>query len=231
MRYARASLLAISLGTLACVHTPPSDLVPQRQISVHGAATIQLPPDRIEVSVGVQVTGASAAVCLSSNAAKVQSILAALRRQGIDSKDVQVSQLTVNGGIGPVGNPSEFFANCNVTATLPMSADPPAVLRALFAAGGTQPGGYHYFRAGAFESEEQEGLKRAYANARTKAETLASLSGGVLGMTLSAVEDTNRAYPMPMGGVSRGRAPFIVGTQDSGVEERTFSVSVTYELQ
>jgi uncharacterized protein YggE len=106
-----------------------------------------------------------------------------------------------------------------------------ATYYALFAAGGTQPGGYHCFRAGAFESEDQEGLKRAYASARTKAETLASLSGGVPGRTLSAVEDTNRAYPMPLGGLGRGGAPFIAGTQDGGVEEPTLSVSVTHELQ
>jgi len=82
----------------------------------------------------------------------------------------------------------------------------------------------------AVEREEQDGLKRAYANALTKAETLALLSGGVLGKTLSASEDTNRVYPN-FGGPARAMGRVVMGNQDSGVEERSFSVSVTYELR
>ena len=230
MRYLTASLIAISLGTLACAPTQRSEPSPQRQISVHGSATIQLPPDSVEVSVDVQTAGTSAGVCLSTNASKVQSILTALRKHGIDSKDVQVSQLTVNGAPRPPGEPSECFANCDVTATLPMSGDSAGVLRALIEAGGSQSGGFRYFHAGAVEREEQDGLKRAYANALTKAETLALLSGGVLGKTLSASEDTNRVYPN-FGGPARAMGRVVMGNQDSGVEERTFSVSVTYELR
>jgi uncharacterized protein YggE len=230
MRCLPASLLAISLGTLACAPTQRSKPSPQRQISVHGSATIQLLPDSVEISVGVQTTGTSAGVCLSTNATKVQSILAALRKHGIDSTDVQVSQLTVNGPPRPPGEPSECFANCNVTATLPMSGDPAGVLRAVIEAGGSQSGGLRYFHAGAVEGEEQDGLKRAYANALTKAETLASLSGGVPGKALSASEDANRVYPN-FGGPGRAMGRVVMGHEDSGVEERTFSVSLTYELQ
>jgi uncharacterized protein YggE len=111
-----------------------------------------------------------------------------------------------------------------------MSGDSAGVLRALIEAGGSQSGGFRYFHAGAVEREEQDGLRRAYANALTKAETLASLSGGVLGKTLSASEDTNRVYPN-FGGPGRPMGRVVMGSQDTGVEERTFSVSVTYELQ
>ena len=59
-----------------------------RSVQVSGTAVINVPPDRALIQLGVQSNGNTVDAAEKANSSTIQAVIAALRRQGADAKDI-----------------------------------------------------------------------------------------------------------------------------------------------
>jgi len=187
-----------------------------------------LPPDHVSITVGVTTTGGPLASALSAHRAKVGAVVRAIKRRGVPPGSIDVAR----DGIGAIPFGGDAIASYRISSRIVVTLEgidgADDVLRAATKAGVNQIGEVRYFASDRTEAEH-EGLARAYRNARSKAELLASQSGGTLGGVLSVADGGGGR---PVGGTLRsGVGPVIWGMGSPGSEEMTVSVSVTYALR
>lgn len=99
---AAAASLALLTATCAVWGAAPALAAPEDaafaattlNISAHGEA--KAVPDTASIVIGVDTQGATAAEALHANAEKAAAMIAALKRGGIDARDVQTSGLNLN---------------------------------------------------------------------------------------------------------------------------------------
>ena len=73
----------------ATVAPPPAPVCDSsRSIQVSGTAVINVTPDRVLIQLGVQSNGSSAAKAETANSKTIQSIVAALKKLGVEQKDI-----------------------------------------------------------------------------------------------------------------------------------------------
>lgn len=201
-----------------------------RSISVHGSAVQRLRPDRVTFSVGVQSHAPTVAEAFNANAARSNAVIAALKRKGVTSDEIQTSGLNVTTFINHKGKPEGFQAENQVTVTRSDIKSIGDVLQAAVDAGANQIGGLR-FSVADVSSVRRHGLELAFQDARARAETLAALSkrslGGVVCVSdelVSPLESRVQAAGMMRGYAA---APNI----EPGLEERAFGVTVVFELK
>jgi uncharacterized protein YggE len=74
---------------------------PQRTITVAGHGEVTAPPDSASVSAGVTTQARTAAEALSANASAMNSVFAALKRMGVQDKNIQTSNFSVEPQYAP----------------------------------------------------------------------------------------------------------------------------------
>jgi uncharacterized protein len=84
----------------AVMATPTADNVPacdpSRSIQVSGSALINVTPDRARVELGVQSNGKTISAVESANNLAIQQVKAALKRAGIEEKDISTDIYIIN---------------------------------------------------------------------------------------------------------------------------------------
>lgn len=89
-------LAAASLGfASAAVSAQPSAPEDRRLISVIGEGVIRAKPDMATIELGVVAEAADAAAALEANSASMQRIAEALKAEGIEARDLQTSNFSV----------------------------------------------------------------------------------------------------------------------------------------
>ena len=93
-----------NINARASAPTPTAQVVEQqappvcdssRSIQVSGTAVVNVRPDRALVQLGVQSNGRSAKEAQASNSATINAVTRALRKLGIDSKDITTDWYTI----------------------------------------------------------------------------------------------------------------------------------------
>jgi uncharacterized protein YggE len=87
---AKAAVMATSTGD----SVPACD--PSRSIQVSGSALINVTPDRARVELGVQSNGKTISAVESANNLAIQQVKAALKRAGIEEKDISTDIYIIN---------------------------------------------------------------------------------------------------------------------------------------
>jgi len=236
MRATTALPFVTGLPVVACIVlagcslAQPTGPSPARQVSARGSATFSAPDDHVGLMFVVLGQGASASSCLGSNSAHVDSVLKALARVGVDAKEIVTSPPSVAPGMGGRDAQPGLVATTNISVTLEKSDLVSGAIKAALGAGAEQ-----FVQARPFKmsspARRQEALQRAYADARAKAEILASLAGATLGEVISMADET-RPGSAPIGGMSpgfRGMRAVVAGVED-GTEEVPVTVFVVYAL-
>jgi len=72
----------------AVTKAPPPVCDASRSIQVSGTAVINVTPDRVLIQLGVQSNGSNAAKAEAANSKTIQKIVAALKKLGIEQKDI-----------------------------------------------------------------------------------------------------------------------------------------------
>lgn len=84
----------------AVLVTPPTDNVPacdsSRSVQVSGTALIHVTPDRARVELGVQSNGKTIKAVESANNLAIQQVKSALKRMGIEEKDISTDMYVIN---------------------------------------------------------------------------------------------------------------------------------------
>lgn len=198
---------------------------PAGGITVTGTGTATLTPDGATMSFGTVSQARTAANALAANSQVVARVVDALRGAGIAKKDLQTSEVSLSPRTS--GNGDEvagYTATNTVTAIVRELGSLGRAIDAAVAAGGNQ-----VYGPGFLSSDQDAGYRRALqaavADARVKAQTLATASGVSLGTIRTIVESGATSVPLPMAAAGRDAAatPIEPGTQT--VEA---NVSVTF---
>lgn len=194
-------------------------------ITVTGTGTATVTPDGATMSFGAVSQARTAADALAANSRVVARVIDALRGAGIAKKDLQTSEVSLSPRTS--GNGDEvtgYTATNTVTANVRELDALGRAIDAAVAAGGNQVYGPGFLSSDQ-DAAYRRALEAAVADARVKAQTLASASGISLGTIRTIVESSATSVPLPMAAAARDAAatPIEPGTQT--VEA---NVSVTF---
>lgn len=201
-----------------------------RTISVTGTGTIEAAPDMATLMIGVTTQGDTAAAALAANSAATDAVIARLTASGIEARDMQTSNLSINpnwtGYDSSTPTISGYVANNMLTVRVRKLDTTGAVLDAAVADGANTLNGMTFGLADP-DPAYNEARKEAVADARAKAELLAEAAGVKIGAVLSISDGGAMTDPAPMyrDAVSASPVPVVGG--ELGL---VASVTVTYEI-
>jgi uncharacterized protein YggE len=94
-----ALTLAATAAPLALAQAPPpaaDTMFRATTLNLAAAGEVKAEPDMATITLGVTVEAPTAAAAMQANAARMNAVMAALRRGGIAAKDIQTSGLNLN---------------------------------------------------------------------------------------------------------------------------------------
>lgn len=202
--------------------------------SVSGEGKITMIPDIAVVNVGVTAQGPNVSTVQSQLNAKMNAITQAIKRLGVDGKDIQTSNYNISPTYdytNPVQRVTGYQANSNLTIKVRKIDNANSVIDAATANGANQVGGVSFDVDDKTKAENQA-RELAVADAKSKAEAAARAAGFKLGRIINYSEGGG-ASPRPMmfdkalpvaGG---GGAPTQV---EPGSSELSVTVNLSYEI-
>jgi uncharacterized protein YggE len=232
LAFLAAAALAVGQVALADDKEPP-----KRTITMSGKGTIRSTPDKVTVSAGVESQAPTAKDVLAKNTAAMTRVVDALKSAGIDPKDIQTTDFSVNPQYEDRDDDKKpprivgYSVDNMVYVTMHDTSRIGAVLDQLVQAGSNSIGGV-YFSVDKPEELEKEARKLAIADAIAKAKLYAEATGAELGPVQTISEQGGYvpyypASPSPkMESAAAGPVPIEAGTQNTNIE-----VQVTWELK
>jgi uncharacterized protein len=198
-------------------------------ITVTGTGTIQAAPDLATLMIGVTTQGETAAVALSANSDAVAAVTARLTASGIEARDMQTSNLSINPNwtsfdSGAAPTISGYVATNLLTIRVRDLGELGAVLDAAVADGANTLNGLTFGMAKP-EPALNEARKAAVADARARAELLVAAAGMKLGRVVTITEGGAWTDPAPMFRDSVAAAPV-----QGGEVAMTASVTIQYQM-
>jgi hypothetical protein len=174
-------------------------------VTVTGTGTVTSQPDQAVINLGVQTQASDAADALRENSDRMQAVMRALRALGIAADDISTYAVNLYPNYDPDGSGTNGYAAENDIAVT--VRDLSLVGRAIDAAVGA---GANLTSGVSFTlSDDNRGtadaLRRAVADARSKAEALADAAGATLGDVVSITESSG-GFPPPIFADARGAA-------------------------
>jgi len=223
------------------------DIQNQNQITVSGDGKIYVKPDVALISVGVTTTGATVADVAKSNTEKMNSVLEAIKKLGVDEKDIQTTNysLTPNYEIQPqpliysysypvrsnnniIGYTLEQNAQIKIRDFTKISD----ILSQTTAKGANLVGSLQFSIDNPEQYREQARAK-AIAQAKSNAQNLAKESGIKLGKLINVYENYYPVYNGAVKGMGGGdmseSAP--VPTIEPGQQEIDVTINLTYRVE
>ncbi len=231
-----AGALAVLLlaGAGASALAQAADPAPVAADSVFRATTLNLSaygevkaaPDMASISLGVQTEAPTAAQAMRDNAARMSQVVAALKKAGIESKDIQTSGLSLNAQYDYQQNEPPklrgYQASNQVTITVYDLGKLGQTLDAVVAVGANQINGVSF---GLKDSQASEDAARVKAVKALQAK--AQLYAGAAGLRLVRLVNLSEG-----GGYAPAPQPFLMrsakaeSVQSTPVEAGQLSVRV-----
>src|SRR5438874_1602535 len=216
-----AAIAGVAQPHLGRTATPPAGAA----ITVTGDGTVDATPDRASFDFGVTTQAATAAEALRRNASDAQAIVDALKKAGVDSSDIQTTQVslwpqTSNDGTEITGY--QASNSVHVTAALGKSGE---LVDAAVGAGANNVEGPSLDTADKSSLYDQA-LQQALGDAKGKAQAIA----GAAGLTLGAVEkvrEGGNTVPVPFFAAEKAATGTAVPIE-AGTQQIQASVTVTY---
>lgn len=202
MRPAAAAMaLAVLLGTVAAAPLRAAEHA--NVITVTGEATVQAAPDMATLSIGVTTQGDTATAALSANTAAMEAVLARLKAAGIEDRDLQTANLSVNPNYtgydnGQTPTIAGYTAGNMLSVRIRSLDGLGAVLDAAVADGANTLNGLSF---GLIDPKPRmdEARKAAVADAIARATLLVEAAGARLGPVISISEGGGMGGgPQPM---------------------------------
>jgi uncharacterized protein len=232
MKLARLALLAaagVAIAAFAGVFQPsgansaPTD-TSTGGITVLGTGSANVTPDRASFAFGTVSQAASANAALTASSQSVARVVAALKKAGVAQADIQTSDVSLSPRMNDKGEAIVGYTASNtVTATIRKIGNAGDVVDAAVDAGANQVSGPNLL-ASDQDAAYRNALKGAVADARAKAETLATASSSTLGKITAIVEGGGGVPPMPMTAGAKDSTVQI----EPGTQKIEATVSVTF---
>ena len=216
-----AALLLTAAPALAVEEAPrPTTL------TVAAEGHVDRAPDVADLSGGVVTQAPTAAAALADNAARMTSVVAAVRRAGVAERDIQTSGLSLAPQYRYTNGQSPVLTGYQVTNTVALKVrnlpDAGRLVDALVAAGANQINGPS-FRVDDAAGTLDAARTAAVATARARAQLYAAAAGLHVARIRSIVEGgAEPPAPRPMMMMARSKAaaetPIEAGEVDAGGE-------------
>jgi uncharacterized protein len=222
-------------GTLA---VDSSGTAPEHTISVSGTGTVTLMPDVADLQLGVLTSRPTVKAAQADAAVAMTRILAALKALGIDDKDIQTSNVSLqptydySSGMNPP-RITGFQMSNSVTVTIRDLDKLGDAIDNSLAAGATSLDGVT-FRVNDETSAEAQARQAAMTEARSKADTLAAVAGiSIAGVASIAETSAPIQYPTnyTLGGASAPDVAKVATPIQAGTTDVTITVAVVYLIQ
>jgi uncharacterized protein len=222
--------LTIATAMALPLAAPASGETTVSTITVTGTGTVQAPPDLATLMIGVTTQGDTAAVALSANSEAVEAVIARLTASGIEARDMQTSNLSINPNwSNPDGSStptiSGYVATNLLTVRVRSLDGLGTVLDAAVADGANTLNGLTFGLAKP-DPALNDARKAAVADARAKADLLVTAAGMKLGRIVMITESGAWTDPQPMFRESAAGAPPVAG----GELAMTANVTIQYEM-
>ena len=205
------------------------------RLDVSASGEVTRVPDVAIISTGVVTRAATASAAIQQNAARMERVRAALKRAGIEDKDIQTSSINLNPEYtyqqnkAPVLN--GYSASNQVSVRFRDIAKTGEILDALVAQGANQINGPNL----TIDKPEQaldEARLKAVANGRARADLYARALGMRVVRLLSVSESGGYAAPPPMPVYAMAERSSDASTKiDPGEQKVSVSVAMSFELQ
>lgn len=206
-----AALATISFAAQAQIPTPVVGQIPPPLVLVTGVGEIKVVPDQVMLRVGVETRAVKLEDAKRDNDKAMQAMLATLKQQGIEAKDVQTDYLNIqpqypvdapgNVRLQPVG----YAVRRNATVLLRKLDKFDAVLSGLITSGGNTVDDID-FRTSKLEEYRQQARLKAINQAKEKATTLVGAVGSKLGRAYTINEENNIYQPVAYKMMNRAMA-------------------------
>jgi uncharacterized protein YggE len=214
------------------VHVP---VISGTRLDVSAIGEVTRVPDMAIISAGVQTLQPTATAAIEENAARMERVRAALKRAGIDDRDIQTSSINLNPEYQYDQNRPPRLTGYRATNTVNVKfrdlKRTGAILDALVAEGANQINGPS-LTIDKPESALDEARTRAIANGRARADLYARALGMRVVRLISVSEGGGyNAPPMPMVAMMAERSGGADSKIDPGTQQLQVSVSMSFELQ
>lgn len=216
----------VGVGRPGSAHGTPAPS--SRGVTATGTASVSSVPNQASFSFGVSTNATTARQATSENAQKARQVIAALLGAGLARADVQTQDVTVGPSWNDEGHPDGFVAHSSVAAKVRDIARAGAVIDAAVAAGATETSGPFFDRSDRDELY-RSALRRAFADARSKAKTLAGEAGVSLGRVLS-IDETAVEPQAPVPYAAEAALRSSETPVEPGTEELRATVTVRFSL-
>ena len=166
------------------------------RITVVGAGSVSVVPDRASFSFGTVSQAGTAADALRSSAETVARVVDALRAAGVARADIQTTEVSLSPRMNGNGDAVVgYTAGDSVTVTVRKLGAAGDVVDAAIGAGANEVYGPNLVSSDR-DASYREALAAAVAQARTKAESLARSAGAKLGRITAVTEQGDTPQPV-----------------------------------
>jgi hypothetical protein len=223
-----AKILAL-VSVVALLAAASATAANNRTITVSGTGMATTVPNEADFTFGVSVTGATANAALRANARRMNSVIAALKKQGVALADIQTAQISLEPNTNDTGTRIlNFTASNSVTVKTKAIAKAGGIVDAAVNAGANTVSGPNLTSSDSL-ALSQRALKAAVANARARALAIASAAHVSLGAVITVDETSSTPIqysPSAKAASAAPSTPIAAGTVQT--EE---DVSVTYAIR
>jgi uncharacterized protein YggE len=199
-----------------------------RSVTVTGTASVQAVPNRAGFSAGASSNAGTAQAALAANATKAARIIQELLSAGVAEADLQTQDVSVSPRWNEHGEQDGFTAHSSVQVYVQDVRRAGQLIDTAVAAGASETSGPSFER-GDRDALYRSALKKAFADARLKAATLAGEAGASLGRVLRIEEGPSVSQPEPMPLDMRAAAEMTTPVEP-GKQDVHATVTVTFTL-
>jgi uncharacterized protein YggE len=208
-------------------------------ITIEGRGEVVAAPDMAQISSGVTTNGATAREALDANTTAMNALITELKAAGIEARDIQTSGFSVNpnyvysdardekGYTLPPKIEGYQVAN-NVTVTVRKLAELGGILDKAVTVGANTVNSVSFAVADP-SALYNDARKKAFADARSKAELYAEAAGGRLDgiESISETQGFNMPQPSPM----YARADMAASAVPIEAGELSFAITVNVQWE
>jgi uncharacterized protein YggE len=211
-------------------------LISGTRLDVSATGEVTRVPDLAIISAGVQTLKPTATAAIEENAARMERVRAALKHAGIEDKDIQTSNLSLNPEYQYDQNRPPRLTGYRASNTVNVKfrdlKRTGAILDALVAEGANQINGPS-LTIDKPEAALDEARAKAIANGRMRADLYARALGMRVVRLISVSESGGYAVPppMPMVAMMAERSADASSKIDPGTQQLQVSVAMSFELQ
>jgi uncharacterized protein YggE len=192
------AILAFAIGPSATAEAQEKRI--ERTVTVSAAGQVSAEPDMARISTGVVTEAATAREALTRNSSAMAKLIAGLKDNGIDAKDIQTSSFSIDPRYNnPLEGQTAVITGYRVANQVEVTARDlerlGEVMDSLVVLGANQMNGLT-FDVSKAETLKDDARKEAIANALRRAKLYAEAAGAQVGEVISIAEDAAQFQPV-----------------------------------